>query len=94
MQGRDNSVGHLKACIPELKCRQASVKVYTSWAKAMVYKYGPQHNLDLIEEDLDKELNFARNVSSHIMNRRQDLYSSSSSEGECEYSSGSTPCYS
>ena len=76
MQGRKSSVGHLQARIPSLVCTESCINDYMRWAKAMLYKHGPKHDLDLVDEDLARELKFARSPDSPTTNRRQDLYSS------------------
>ena len=61
------------------------------WANAMLYKLGPQHDLDLVENDMARELKFARSVRPFVMSSWEGLLSSSQEE-ECggnEYSNRS-----
>ena len=35
------------------------------WTKATLYKYGPQHHLDLVERDVVEELKFDRSLRNY-----------------------------
>ena len=78
LQGRDNSVGHIHACIPALYITGSYVNQQKSWTKAALYKHGPQHDLDLVEDDVLEELDFTKSRSG--FSRREDIYSSSEEE--------------
>ncbi len=54
MQGNENSpIGHLQACVPGLKCIQPDED---SRCMGVLYKHGPKHDLDLVQEDLSYEV--------------------------------------
>lgn len=59
MQGWDSSVEHLQACIPTLKCTHLIQN--GDWMKGVLCKHGPQHDMDLDEEDLLYEVQATRN---------------------------------
>ena len=75
MQGRDSSAGHLQACIPALQCTKSYINEKCHWDKAvqaMLYKHGPQHDLDLVEKDMEEELN--ANDSELVIERMGEVY--------------------
>ena len=48
----------------------------------MLYKHGPQHDLDLVEHDVIAELSYAKHDDyPATMSRRQDIFSDEDSEG-------------
>ena len=80
LQGRESSdeSSDLQAYIPMLESTEAAVGHLKSWRKPVLYKHGPRHDLDLVEEDLEEELMSARDW-------RQDLYASGPSSLDEDY---------